>query len=215
MAEWRDVRMLSVPMTFVCGYCDHEVAAREGYSQMTGSGGGGSAVGYIYICPGCGKPSYFRVDTWPGSQTPAPRLGNAVTGLPPDIEAIYSEARQSTMVHAYTAVVLICRKLLMHVAVELGAPAGKSFVSYVEYLCNENYVPRGSKGWVDEIRTKGNEANHELVLFKAADAEDLLNLCEMLLKLNYEFPARAAVSKAPEEENQDSVWAVRRGRVKS
>jgi len=77
----------------------------------------------------------------------------------------------------------------MHIAVAKGAKAGDSFVSYVEYLASHNYVPPDAREWVDHIRTKGNEANHEIVIMKKGDAEDLLAFSEMLLKLIFEFPA--------------------------
>jgi hypothetical protein len=91
---------------------------------------------------------------------------------------------------AYTAAVLACRKILMHIAVEKQAQENQSFVVYVEYLAGKHYVPPGGEGWVDHIRKKGNEANHEIKLMSKADAEELITFVEMLLKLIYEFPAR-------------------------
>lgn len=77
----------------------------------------------------------------------------------------------------------------MHIAVSKGAKAGESFVSYVQYLADHNYVPPDAKDWVDHIRQKGNEANHEIAVMSRADAEELLSFIEMLLKVIYEFPA--------------------------
>ena len=102
---------------------------------------------------------------------------------------IYDEARQATSALSYTAAVLCCRKLLMHIAVAKGAKAGESFASYVDFLAVQNYVPPDAKEWVDHIRKTGNEANHEIVIMKREDAEDLLAFAEMLLKIIYEFPA--------------------------
>ena len=59
-----------------------------------------------------------------------------------------------------------------------------------EYLSDKNYVPPDGKGWVDYIRQKGNEANHEIVLMTKEDAEDLINFSEMLLRFVYEFPSK-------------------------
>jgi len=44
--------------------------------------------------------------------------------------------------------------------------------------------------WVDHIRKKGNEANHEIIIVEKDDATELLSFVEMLLKVIYEFPAR-------------------------
>ena len=78
----------------------------------------------------------------------------------------------------------------MHIAVEKGAPEGMKFIQYVEYLSNENYVPPDGKGWVDYIRQKSNEANHEIVLMTEEEATDLINFSEMLLRFVYEFPSK-------------------------
>jgi len=84
----------------------------------------------------------------------------------------------------------------MHIAVEKGAAAGESFKSYVEYLANARYVPPNGKEWVDHIRDKGNEMNHELVFASEAEANDVLGFVEMLLKFIYEFPSRVGSKPA-------------------
>lgn len=78
----------------------------------------------------------------------------------------------------------------MHIAVDQGADPGKNFIQYVEYLSAAGYVPPNGKEWVDEIRTRSNEANHEIVLMSESDAIQLLDFVEMLLKFIYEFPSR-------------------------
>src|SRR5262249_42952294 len=102
---------------------------------------------------------------------------------------LYDEARNAMSVGSYTAVVLCCRKLLMHIAVAKGALANQTFVKYVAYLADNHYIPPGAKGWVDHIRKKGNEATHEIVIMKKDDAEELISFCAMLMKVIYEFPA--------------------------
>ncbi len=78
----------------------------------------------------------------------------------------------------------------MHIAVEKGAAQGKSFLEYVEHLSEKGYIPPDGKGWVDYIRTKGNEANHEIKIMSSSDASDLITFSEMLLKFVYEFPGK-------------------------
>jgi len=78
----------------------------------------------------------------------------------------------------------------MNIAVAQGADPGKSFVEYVEYLASYGYVPPKGKGWVDHIRKKGNEANHEIAVMSRPDAEELISFTEMLLKFIFEFPSR-------------------------
>ncbi len=84
----------------------------------------------------------------------------------------------------------------MHIAVDLKAAEGLSFLDYVEYLAAKGYVPPNGKAWVDHIRKKGNEANHEIVLMEKQDSEQLIDFVEMLLKFIYEFPNRVPKSAA-------------------
>jgi len=78
--------------------------------------------------------------------------------------------------------------MLMHLAVAQGAKEGLAFIDYVDFLVKSGYVPPNGKHWVDHIRKKGNEANHEIVLMKEDDAKDLITFIEMLLRFIYEFP---------------------------
>jgi hypothetical protein len=80
----------------------------------------------------------------------------------------------------------------MHVAVDKGAKPGQSFVEYVQFLVDNHHVPAAARPWVDHIRSKGNEANHEVVLMDRSEAEELIVFSEMLLKSVYEFPAAIA-----------------------
>jgi len=77
----------------------------------------------------------------------------------------------------------------MHIAVEKGATAGSAFMYYVEHLLDNHYISPNAREWVDYIRKKGNEANHEIIVMKREDAEVLVAFVEMLLKVIYEFPA--------------------------
>ena len=90
---------------------------------------------------------------------------------------------------SYAAAVMVARKILMHVAVEQGAPVGESFAFYVDYL-RDNLVATQSATWVDQIRRLGNEANHEISIPTRGDVDRVLAFVEMLLRLAYEFPAR-------------------------
>lgn len=134
------------------------------------------------------NPTFFDGE----EQYPAPAFGKGISNLPRQIESLYNEARRCTGVNAHTASVLACRKLLMNIAVNKGAPLNQSFIEYVEYLSNKNYVPPDGKIWVDHIRSKANEANHEIALMKKEDAEELITFIEMLLRFIYEFPSRVS-----------------------
>jgi uncharacterized protein DUF4145 len=98
---------------------------------------------------------------------------------------------------AFTPAVLACRKILMNVAVHLQAKENQSFVDYVNYLASQGYIPPNGKHWVDHIRTKSNEANHEIRLMSKDEAETLIILTEMMLKFIYELPNTIPISPTP------------------
>lgn len=168
-------------LQYICGYCGNKVASATGYFTQDNPDG---AQARIYVCPHCTKPSFAHK----GNQVPSVASGNDVGYLPQNVESLYREARNAVSVGAHTAAVLACRKLLMNIAVSVGATAGDSFLSYVEFLAKAGYVPPNGRKWVDHIRNKGNEATHEIKLMTKDDAEELIAFSEMLLKFIYEFP---------------------------
>jgi hypothetical protein len=171
-----------VPRSYVCSYCNHRVGPLLGWQTNNIN-----PAAFIYLCSYCGAPTYFDTK---GDQHPGAPFGNAVASTPKDVAALYAEARSCMTVNSFTSAVLTCRKLLMHIAVEKGAEPSKTFLEYVEYLAQKGYVPPDGKGWVDYIRTKGNEANHEIKIMPTEDASNLITFSEMLLKFVYEFPAK-------------------------
>lgn len=90
---------------------------------------------------------------------------------------------------AYTSSVMASRKVLMHLAVAEGAPEGQTFLQCVEYLDGKGFIPPRGKVWVDYVRKRGNEANHEIVIMGQDDASALITFLQMLLRFIYEFPA--------------------------
>lgn len=175
--DWLNASRLS-PVDYRCGHCGREVASNRGYFTDSGS--------YrTYICPRCNKTTFMG----DGEIVPGAPFGNEVAALPSGVEALYREARRAVQAAAYTSAVLTCRKILMHVAVDQGAPQGRNFFQYVEFLASEGYVPRNGRSWVDHIRTRGNEANHEIVVMTQSDASALVRFTEMLLKFVYELPS--------------------------
>ena len=167
---------------FVCGYCSLHVSSILGYKIVSPIHS--VARGGVYICPDCDGAVFV---TPKGDIFPGPLYGREVKHLPEDIGGLYKEARQSIKEKCYTGAVLLCRKMLMNIAVSEGADKDMSFLKYVEYLSDHNYIPPRGEKWVDYIRTKGNEANHEIALMKEEDAKYLLSFTEGLLRFIYEF----------------------------
>jgi len=188
--EWASLQQVGA-QTYVCGFCGDKVSSKERYRVLTSYGN--QLISEIRICPSCNRPTLFES----GRCFPASAPGNPVDKVPNEISTLYDEARSSTAAGASTAAVLVCRKILMHIAVEKGAKEGDSFVSYIEYLANAGYVPPDGKGWVDYIRQKGNEANHEIKLMREEDAIALISFVEMLLRFIYEFPSKIPLKPLP------------------
>lgn len=184
-----------------CGHCGKAVASNLGFFASDYSN---TKYSQIYICHFCTRPTFFDID---GQQTPGKLYGNDVSNIDDElVSKLYNEARNATSANSFTAAVLCCRKLLMHIAVSKGAKEGESFAFYVQYLSDNHFVPPGAQIWVDHIRTKGNEANHEITIMTSEEAKELIDFSEMLLKIIYEFPANVhkRYSK-PIEENVKKV----------
>lgn len=191
---WQHIQTLD-SKSYKCGYCGIPLASDKAYYAVDPTIGGSPQVACIYICHHCFQPTFFDRDD---KQTPGVVHGNAVSDVDDSsVCDLYEEARKCTGSGAYTAAVLACRKLLMHIAVSKGAEEGKQFIYYVQYLSDNNYIPPDAKGWVDHIRAKGNEANHQIVIMREDDAKDLLAFIEMLLKIIYEFPANIRRKTSP------------------
>ena len=183
--NWRSLQDLP-KSSFICGYCNTNVSSVKGYKLGLHGDGSGTQAGAIYVCPNCGGPVFFTLD---GKQLPSPALGNTVSHVPDDLNELYEEARRCTGEGCYTGAVLLCRKMLMNIAVNQGANEGLRFIEYVTYLSDNGYTPPNGKHWVDHIRKKGNEATHEIAVMSETDAKELIIFIEMLLRFIYEFPS--------------------------
>jgi hypothetical protein len=82
---------------------------------------------------------------------------------------------------------MICRKMLMNVAVDKGAKEGKSFWEYIKYLQENHCTPPNSDDWIKHIKDKGNELNHQIAFASEDDAQNLIRFCWSLLYFLYEM----------------------------
>lgn len=118
--SWQNVNDLP-SRSFKCGHCGNALASEKGWYAYGPDGG---RHGYVYLCHYCTKPTFFDSD---GTQWPGVAFGSSVKDIPDrSVVELYEEARRATSAGSYTAAVLCCRKLLMHIAVSKGAPVGKS-----------------------------------------------------------------------------------------
>lgn len=184
MNKWVNINNLK-SKSFVCGHCGENISSERGfYTTGHGSPSLSDAREFIYICHNCNKPTF--IDELE-NKTPGSLYGKMFeVEIPNLINNLYEEAKRCYSVNAFTAVGLCCRKLLMHIAVECGALKGLRFIEYVNYLDDENYIPKNSKKWVDIIRQKGNEVNHEILILSEKDAKQLIMFSEIIINLIYE-----------------------------
>lgn len=114
--------------------------------------------------------------------------------------AAWKEVRECLSVGAYTAAVMMCRKLLFHVAVAQGMPEANdrgrapSFIDAVEHLQDNGLITARMRPWVDRIKDVGNEANHQIQPINPDVALDVATFTEQLLRLTYEMDALMAGS---------------------
>ena len=158
-----------------CGHCGKEVAGIIVSQNM------GVPVHWL-ACPNCKRGSVLNTDTF----APEPLLGEDVKGLLETIQKVYIEARKSISSKSYTACELLCRKILMNVAVEKGAPEEKGFAQYIDYMSEEGHVTNTMKPWIKKIKNNGNEATHKINPSNFKGANTTLRFTILLLKNVYE-----------------------------
>ena len=124
-----------------------------------------------------------------GAVYPPAAAGAYINGLREDVQKAWREVRTAHSVAAYTAAEIMCRKILMYVAVDAAdSPPGKTFVQYVDDLANARYISKGMKPVVDRVRDRGNIANHELPASTEEDSLTTMAITEHLLRGIYELP---------------------------
>lgn len=166
--------------TYTCPYCARDVTG----AVVASYAAPGLGPWCLWLrCPRCGKGAVLEE----GILHPSAPFGPDIEGLPVQVAEAYDEARNCIGAGAYTAAELICRKILMYVAVDKGADAGKPFTTYLDHLEKAGYLAPAMKGWVDLIRQHGNLATHELPAPDQQEAESTVMFTAELLRLVYEM----------------------------
>jgi len=165
-------------LSIICGSCGQGVAAVVVNNQGDGT--------IFMVCPACLEGS---VKTRSGAIWPPAAKGASVANLPDDVAQAWREARTSNAVAAYTASEIMCRKILMHLAVDVaGSKPGDTFHAYIEHLDKAGYIGAGLRPAVEKIKNRGNVANHALPSSTEADSVITLKITEHLLRGIYEIP---------------------------
>lgn len=187
-------------MTYCCGYCDAQTASalqREVPAPAVFSSGHQRGVPIepdvrarpttsFVVCNCCGNGSAIAID---GTFCPSPKLLPSVSADSASILRVWEEIRAAYQACAWLPVVLACRTLLMHLAVEetdLTEDDATNFAICVEHLVTSAGVPGRKLGpLATRIRKNGNKAGHELEEVTAEIAEDTVMLTRDLLRTYY------------------------------
>ena len=139
-------------------------------------------------CPNeaCGEGSVKGKE---GAVFPVAPVGQSIGGLPPDVERTWREARLAHAVRIYTAAEMLCRKILMHIAVDkAGSAHNKTFLEYVDDLDAQGFVTAGLKPVIDQIRKRGNTAAHDLPASTEEESFLTLTITQYLVEGVYSLP---------------------------
>ena len=177
---------------YTCGHCGNQVSGAVVASAIE-SFHGNVAVRWLQ-CPHCHDGAVSTAD---GSVYPGTLFGPSLQGLPPETEGAYNEARMCFSINAFTATELMCRKILMHVAVDKGASEGATFASYIDHLQELGYITPPMEGWVTLIKTHGNRAAHDISPSTSERAKSTLLFTVQLLRSAYEMGFIAAQFAPP------------------
>lgn len=190
-----------------CPYCGHQHALVVA-AETDGNYEQAPNFTAWFRCVAC-KAGFVSQD---GVIQPAPMPLRTPDGVPADEGAVWEEVRACLGIGASTAVVMLCRKLLFHIAATHGIPESNSrgyapgFAECVQHLQEEGIVTSRMKPWVDRIKEIGNDANHTLVPITTEQAFDVATFMEQLLVLAYELDARMlAASPTTEEADNGEV----------
>ncbi|MEA2641071.1 MAG: hypothetical protein QOF51_2465 [Chloroflexota bacterium] len=172
-----------------CGHCGRSVHAAV-IADVEGI--------YWLRCTHCHAGSVLHETHYGPRQSPQPRPGEDVEGLPDDIRDAWDEARSCAGAAAHTATEMVCRKILMHIAVDKGDREGQSFASYIDHLVAEGYVTKPMRSWVERIKDRANRANHDIAQTTAEQGAETLTFTGHLLKNVYEMEHLAQRFQEPE-----------------
>ena len=98
-----------------------------------------------------------------------------------DITSAYNEAVKCLSDDSYTATTMMCRKILMLVAMDLNADKNKKFEYYIDYLEENGYITQSIKNRMNYIRNIGNDANHKKEPINDKDAMNAFMFVTALL----------------------------------
>jgi len=139
----------------------------------------------------CGHPTIMRHQIEPTEayfQYPQPLEFGVDDKWPDHLAKLFEEASMAFSANAFTACAMVCRKMLMVVAVEHGATEGQNFFQYVEHIWKNVLTFPGAKHSIDAIRVIGNDATHDVSFVSGESARLSLKIVTYMLNTIYSLP---------------------------
>jgi hypothetical protein len=201
-----DIKVISTGSTNTYSITEDWVQARErcafcGGDQMmivAHAAGGSSSSGRPDVCWLRCISCFFGHVNNEGTISPGVRPLDTPNVLSGDDLTAWTEALGCLSVGANTAAVMMCRKLLFHIAVAHDLPEKDSsgraptFAKALKHLEDEGVITKHMRPWVEKIKDVGNEANHEIPSTTPEQAMDVALFTRQLIRLAYELPAMVA-----------------------
>jgi len=174
---------------YICGHCNRYVTGRVVGTYLFSSPTDKMSFCSIsfLICPSCSMGSVSHSIGNKEETIPGANPGDNLEGLPLEIHEAYNEARKCFSIKAYTGCELLCRKILMYIGTDKGAPEGDTFLSYLDYLEQQGFITPPIKAWVDRIRQFGNLSTHNLTPPDKSRSETTFRFTMVLLRIIYEM----------------------------
>jgi hypothetical protein len=190
-----------------CGFAveTKEVVSYETEAELAGSQSilDESELDYrseIYVlrkCPRCGGPFLIRTQyfhhheagSFPQESSilyPGHDFGSLpVSLLPERIADIYSQAKSCAASNLFDPAIIMCRKCLEAVCIELGAQ-GSDLSKKINFLYENGVIEKKLSSWATQLRIIGNDAAHDIdAKFSESDVEDSMTFLEALLMYLY------------------------------
>jgi hypothetical protein len=190
-----------------CPKCNTYVEVREAGSYGYNAGDGYPSGKYILVaCGKCDRPivlcqenvgNMADGDIWDTPVRVFPSDTIFVNPVwPEEIKEAFEEAKGCFKSRAYTATVIMCRKIIEGLCV-LNGSSERNLNKALLKLRDSGVIDSRLYDWADALRVSGNEAAHDLsVTFSKEDASDIIDLTSAILEYIYSFTNKFAEFKA-------------------
>jgi hypothetical protein len=160
----------------------------------------------VLECPGCGQRTMVveREASPPGAQIrilegihwwPVPGAGDLDPDIPEPVGSAFTEGMRALSANCPRAAAVMFRGMLTAVVRDQGSEAAqqaRALYQQLKAMEQEGTLHPSLVEWAAEIRLVGNAGAHfdELEQVTQAEAADLSRLCQQLITVVYETPAR-------------------------